>query len=161
MYIREKDKIIGPIIGYKAFNADFTNRYGMKFEVGKLYNSDGEIKFGVKGNGFHFCSCFEDTFRYFDTKQGLILTEVEGSGNIVSYDDEYNGYYDMYASSEIKILRKIERKKIIDMIKKITYADFRIRKVLQTLYLTDEEIEELNPYFEKSINKIYSKKKVN
>ena len=154
-----REKIIGPIIGYKAFNKDFTNRYGMKFEVGKTYNIDGEIKFGVKGNGFHLCSSFEDTFRYFDTEEGFILTEVEANGKIVSYDDEYNGYYDMYAASEIKIIRIIERTEIIEMIKNITYADYRIKKVIDTLYLTDEEINELLPYFEKFLtyNKSYQK----
>ena len=42
---------------YKAFNKDRTNRYGMKFEEGKAYHTDGDIKCGLiyeafNGNGF-------------------------------------------------------------------------------------------------------------
>ena len=25
------------VVGYKAFNKDLTNRYGKKFEIGKIY----------------------------------------------------------------------------------------------------------------------------
>ena len=48
------------------FNDDLTNRYGTKFEVGKTYHANGDIKFGNDGNGFHMCKNIEDTLRYFD-----------------------------------------------------------------------------------------------
>ena len=43
------------IIGYKAFDKGLINRYGTKFEVGKIYIAEGAIKFGNQGNGFHLC----------------------------------------------------------------------------------------------------------
>ena len=47
------------IKGYKCFNKGLINRYGKKFEVGKIYHQDGDIKFGINGNGFHMCSNLE------------------------------------------------------------------------------------------------------
>ena len=94
------------IKGYKAFNADLTNRYGMSFEVGKEYSVDGNAVFGNHGNGFHFCERLEDTLRYFDAINGEVsFAEVVGSGNMVEYSDEFYGYYDMYAATELKVLR--------------------------------------------------------
>ena len=52
-------------IGYKCFNKDMTNRYGVAFLVGGIYSSDKVPKFGNEGHGFHFCKNLEDTFRYF------------------------------------------------------------------------------------------------
>ena len=42
-------------IGYKCFNKDMTNRYGVAFLVGGIYSSDNVPKFGNEGHGFHFC----------------------------------------------------------------------------------------------------------
>ena len=50
----EKNELPEKIIGYKALNSDFTNRYGFKFEIGKTYKIYNEVKFGNDGNGFHF-----------------------------------------------------------------------------------------------------------
>ena len=65
------------VIGYKGFNKDFTNRYGDKFEIGKIYHADSEIKWGNKGNGFHLCTNIEDCFRYVDPNN-LLMTELLG-----------------------------------------------------------------------------------
>ena len=54
------------IRGYKAFNKDMTNRYGVEFKVGSVYEVEGDARFGNDGNGFHFCKRLEDTLRYFD-----------------------------------------------------------------------------------------------
>ena len=53
------------MLGYKCFNENLINRYGTKFEIGKIYHANGNIKFGNKGNGFHLCKNLEDTLRYF------------------------------------------------------------------------------------------------
>lgn len=104
------------IKGYKAFNADLTNRYGIPFEEGKKYSVNGHAVFGNHGNGFHFCERLEDTLRYFDAMDGEVLfAEVVGSGDIVEYSDEYYGYYDMYAATEIEVLRVLTREDIINM----------------------------------------------
>ena len=102
------------VIGYKAFNNNFTNRYGDKFEVGKIYHADGEIKWGNNGNGFHLCSNVEDCFRYVDPDNS-VMTEVVGFGNVKKYDDEYYGYFDMYVCEYMRIIRVVSREEIIKM----------------------------------------------
>ena len=47
----------------KAFNQYLTSRYSQKFEIGKIYEVEGKIKWGSSGNGFHMCSDIEDCFR--------------------------------------------------------------------------------------------------
>ena len=37
-----------------------------KFELYKLYSTEGKIKYGLEGNGYHFCKYLEDTLRYYD-----------------------------------------------------------------------------------------------
>jgi len=117
----EKEELPEKLIGYKAFNSDFTNRYGMKFEIDKIYKVFNEIKFGNYGNGFHFCENFEDTLRYFDAiDDDIIIAKVEATGKIVEYNDEYYGFYNMYCSEKIKVLEIIDRKEIIEMAKKLS-----------------------------------------
>ena len=55
------------MLGYKCFNENLTNRYNTKFEIGKIYHVNGNIKFGNNGNGFHICKNLEDTLRYFNS----------------------------------------------------------------------------------------------
>ena len=49
-------------IAYKAFTKDFAGYGGFKFEVGKEYEAQGEIK--ACGNGFHTCENPFDTLDY-------------------------------------------------------------------------------------------------
>ena len=77
------------IIGYKCFNKGLLNRYGKKFSVGKIYVTDGMLKFGTRGNGFHICKNIEDTFRYFNSlKNDVDVCLVKGSGDFIEYSDE-------------------------------------------------------------------------
>lgn len=127
------------IIGYKCFNNDMTNRYGMKFDVGKIYLTKGIIKFGINGNGFHLCKNIEDTLRYFDAMNNPVnICIVKGSKNIVNYYDEYNGYYDMFAVEQIEILKKLTRKEIIDTA--IDLNDIRIKRFISGYRLNRNEI---------------------
>ena len=72
------------IIGYKCFNKDLLNRYGKKFRLGKIYITEGSIKFGNSGNGFHLCKNMENTFRYFDAmNENVDICKVRASGVIV------------------------------------------------------------------------------
>ena len=142
----EKNELPEKIIGYKALNSDFTNRYGFKFEIGKTYKVYNEVKFGNNGNGFHFCENFEDTLRYFDAiDDDIILTKVEATGKIVEYNDEYYGFYNMYCSEKIKILEIIDRKQIIEMAKKLSsyYELFRFTRFISLYKLTKDEQEYL------------------
>ena len=128
--------------GYKAFNKGLTNRYGRKFEIGKQYSVDGKISFGNNGNGFHFCKNIEDTLRYFDGVDGEVeIVEVIGTGEIVTNEDEYNGFYDMYAAKTITISKKIERKKLVNMFLTTITSELRVVRFIQLFRLTEKEIE--------------------
>ena len=58
--------------GYKAFNKDKTNRYGLPFTEGVTYKVGGDISFGNAGNGFHMCTHLSDVFRYFDAIDDVV-----------------------------------------------------------------------------------------
>lgn len=128
--------------GYKAFNGGLINRYGKKFELGKIYSVDGDVSFGNDGNGFHFCKNIEDTFRYFNAKdEKVVVAEVTGFSDIVTSNDEYNGYYDMYSAKSIRIDRIINRKELIKMfLTKIT-SESRVIRFIQLYRLTEDEIQ--------------------
>ena len=125
------------MFGYKSFNADMTNRYGVKFEVGKTYKTDGPIKFGNNGNGFHMCKNMEDTFRYFDSTN-ISVCKVNGLGKKKKYEDEYYGFYDMYAVEKIEILKLLKRKEILEYMLEL-YPE-RVMRFIQLFKLYDDEI---------------------
>lgn len=128
------------IKGYKAFNPDYTNRYGMKFEEQKIYTIEGPLKFGNKGNGFHFCERLEDTLRYFDAMtEDIKFAEVTSLSEILESFDEHNDYYDMYSARTIRIDRFIPREEIVKMY--FTMPDYRLIRFIQGFRLTKEEIE--------------------
>ena len=125
------------VVGYKAFNKDLTNRYGKKFEVGKIYIAPGIIKFGNNGNGFHLCRNMEDTFRYFDP-ENMTLCEVIGSGEMDEGIDHYYGFYDMYAVERLKVLKELRRLEIIEQGLKLN--EVRAERFVSLFPLTREEI---------------------
>lgn len=138
------------ITGYKCFNKDLTNSYGMQFSVGKIYIASGVIKFGKNSNGFHMCKNIEDTFRYFDAINNEVsVCKVIGSGEIIKCEDEYYGYYDMYSVEQLKIIKKLNRKEIIDIGLNLNYL--RVKRFIQGIKLTQEEI---NIFKEKFVNNI-------
>ena len=127
------------IRGYKCFNGDFTNRYGIKFDVGSCYNVSGSVKFGILGNGFHMCKNLVDVFRYYETSNdNFIVCEVVGSGNYECYNDEYNGFYNMYSVECIEIIRIIDRGELIEMV--INMNEFMIVRFIQLFRMTYDEI---------------------
>lgn len=123
------------IIGYKCFNKDLTNRYGKKFELGKIYIAQGDLK----SNGFHICKNMEDTLRYFDAVNDEIsICEVKGSGDRILKEDEYYGYYEMYIVEKLEILKLLSRE---DIIKKMLKSnEFSVERFLTLFKLTNEEI---------------------
>lgn len=126
------------IKGYKAFNTDITNRYGKKFELGKVYHADGKISWGTEGNGFHFCTNLEDCFRYFDSER-CVMTEIIGYGKMKKYDDEYYDYYDMYVSEYIKIIKLLTREEIINEM--LLVNKNRQNRFFRDFKLTNEEMK--------------------
>lgn len=128
------------IKGYKAFSENRVNRYGYQFNEGKHYRVNGDISFGNYGNGFHFCTNIEDTFRYVDAMNSKVeLAEVIGSGEMVKYNDEYYGYYDMYAASDLDVVRFLSRKEIVEHFL-INANSLAVRRFVSTFKLTEEEI---------------------
>ena len=126
-----------------------TNRYGKTLEVGKAYSTNGEAKFGNDGNGFHFCKNLEDTLRYFDAFNNEVnICYVRGFGDIATYEDEYNGYYDMYSSTNIEILKKLERDEIINYV--INLPEYRVSRFISLFKLTNDEIELFREKFKNS-----------
>ena len=124
--------------GYKAFNCDATNRYGMPFTEGQTYRVEGEISFGNRGNGFHMCTALSDVFRYVNaTEEDVLVAEVTGRGDYAKIDDNYYGYYDMYAFREITIDRFLTRDEIIQ--KMLDSSKHQVNKFLSTCKLRESE----------------------
>ena len=106
------------ILGYKSFDENFKDISGKILEEGKSYHANGKIKYGINSNGYYFAKNLEDTLR-FQLKDNDHLTKpniakVEGFGNIVESFDEYYGYYDLYAASDIKVLNYLTHDEIIN-----------------------------------------------
>jgi len=100
----------------------------------------GAIKFGLNGNGFHLCQRMEDTLRYFDAlHKDVDICEVIDSGEVVESCDEYYGYYDMYAASNLEILKKLSREEIINFA--LSLNSIRLSRFIQGFKLSEEEIK--------------------
>ncbi len=125
------------IVGYKCFNEGLVNRYGKKFELGMKYRVYDEIRF--RENGFHLCTNLEDTLRYFDAMNEKVeIAKVLGFGNIDIYNDEYNGFYDMYAVEYMEIMHVLTRDEIINYA--IHLPVERLRRFISLYRLTKDEI---------------------
>ena len=139
------------IKGYKCFNKNLINRYGIPFEVGKTYSASGDISFGNDGNGFHMCLNLEDTLRYFDGFNSEIdICEVIGDGNFVLFEDNYYGYYDMYSVEKIQIIKKLSREEIID--KMLNSIEFRVIRFIQGYKLSPFELQLFKDRFANNIS---------
>ncbi len=137
--------------GYKCFDKGLTNRYGQQFEIGKLYHCHNEIKFGNDGNGFHVCQRLEDTLRYFDAMHGEVdIAKVICNGKYDSYEDDYNGYYDMYSFEYLLIEKVLTREEIITY--GLNLSAMPIRRFISQFRLTEEEIALFRQKFSNNID---------
>ncbi len=127
--------------GYKALSSNLTNRYGFTYEIGKKYVLNGKLKW--MKNGFHFCTRPEDTLRYINGyNDDFSIVLVDGSGELVLYEDDYYGFYDMYASSEMTIIGIVPRNEIfLDIINSKNY--FRVKRYASLVRLEEYEKEEI------------------
>lgn len=124
--------------GYKCFNKDLTNRYGQKFEVGVLYHCNKDIKFGNDGHGFHMCVHLEDTLRYFDAMNDEVnICKVNCYGKKELYEDNYYGYYDMYATEYMVIEKILTREEIIFYA--LGLEEDRLTRFISLFKLTEKE----------------------
>lgn len=125
---------------YKCFNKGLINKYGYVYKLDTIYHVDKEIKFGNNGHGFHMCERLEDTLRYFNAMEiEPDICLVSGFGKYALYEDEYYGYYDMYAFEYMYIDKLLTRNEVI------TYAlnlpDYRVVRFISLYLLKPEEIE--------------------
>ena len=79
--MNKKDNIIR---GFKGFDKDLKCR-GTKYEIGKDYEQEGEVKCCERG--FHFCENPFDVFRYYSPSDSRYC-EVEGDGNADKANDD-------------------------------------------------------------------------
>ena len=130
---KEKER---KIKGYKAFKKGLINIWDKEFEIGKKYIVDSKHQ----EYNYHFCECLEDVFVFYKESDTQVC-EVIGSGNIIK---NYNEYYDVgiIASSELEIIRVINREEIINFFLSMTgYYPERIKNFLIRFRLTDNEIK--------------------
>ena len=127
-----KDKVIH---GYKSFASDGTN-IALEIMPPGDYHYDGIIKFG--STGYHFAKNLEDTIRYSGTNNPVIA-EVIASGIISEGVDEYYGYYDIYAASDIKIVRYLTRNEILEYALNLNVS--RMKRFITGFELTNEELD--------------------
>lgn len=125
--------------GFKIFNKGLTNRFGKKFEIGKEYHCDGEIKFGNEGHGFHVASRLEDALKYFDNNIDIAYVKCYGKYDEIkdTKENEENDNYDMYSYEYMVIEKVLTREEIIAYILN-TWED-RIIKFIMYFPLTEEE----------------------
>lgn len=131
------------IIGYKGFDKNNCNRYNMLFEENQTYKVEGDMYPGkysqAKMNGYHMCKNLVDVFRFVDAKNdNFSVAKVVGGGKTFEFEDDYNGYYEMYVCSEIYIKRFITREEIISLV--LGCNEFELHKFFMTFKCTPEEI---------------------
>ena len=91
---------------YKVFNSDWTC-LGFKYEIGKSYKIDGELK--ICENGFHACKQLIDCFNYYSFNPENKVAEVELNGKIQETDDKIVG-------EQINIIKELSWHEVLDIV---------------------------------------------
>ena len=105
------------VVGYKALKNGLMTFDGIQLQIGKVYVAKGIIKYGK--NGYHMCKNLEDTLRYVDgINEEINICKVIGFGEIHSYEDEYNGYYDNYVCEKMILTELLTYEQIIEIMKR-------------------------------------------
>lgn len=128
------------IKGYKTFDKGLVNRYGKVFEEGKSYEENVTPKFGNDGRGMHFCKRLEDTLRYFNaTELDVDIAEVTAYGDLAEGEDDYGGFYDMYATNKLRIDHVMTRPEILAIYLKMEPNE-RVKRFIKYFRLDDIEL---------------------
>lgn len=128
------------IKGYKTFDKGLVNRYGKVFIEGASYEEDVTPKFGNDGRGMHFCKRLEDTLRYFNaTEEEVDIAEVTAYGDLAEGEDDYGGFYDMYATNKLRIDHVLTRDEILRMFLKMEPNE-RVKRFIKYFRLDDIEL---------------------
>lgn len=151
------------IIGYKSVDKNYKDISGNILEEKKIYHVDGKIIFGNNGNGYHFAKNLEDTLRYQLKDEDFLtrpnIAKVIGFGDTVESFDEYYGYYELYAASNIKVLKYLKEDEII------TYAlnlrEDRMLRFVSLYRLNSDEIKLFkNKYLSVDLALLYYQMKI-
>ena len=80
-----------------------------------------------------------DVFRYVNAfDEEVQVAAVTGSGDCVVFNDEYEGYYDMYACEKIQIDKFLSRDEVIALMLRAHVFD--VTKFIKTYKMTSNEI---------------------
>lgn len=105
------------IRGYKAFHHGLLNKYGMEFELGKIYCKDAStLKFGESGHGYHLAESLADTFRFFNPIHENDYCEVVASGKILRVDNHLYHSAPMYVAEKLQIVKILSREDILQLV---------------------------------------------
>ena len=151
------------IIGYKSVDKNYKDISGNILEENKIYHVDGKIIFGNGGNGYHFAKKLEDTLRYQLNDDDFLtrpnIAKVIGFGDIVESFDEYYGYYELYAASNIKILKYLKEDEIIAYA--LSLREDRMLRFVSLYRLNSNEIKLLkNKYLSVDLALLYYQMKM-
>jgi len=135
------------IYGYKIFSNDTYWKNNEQIELQKIYMYPDN----KKDDGFHFCKNIEDTFIFFRYTDEASIYQVCGSGNIVTYENDYYGVYDIYAVEKLKILKEITREEIINYFLDFNsnFCSDRLLRFIQLFPLNEDEIKLFSKNFQK------------
>ncbi len=114
----------------------------MEFKEGNVYISNPNIVPGMYNHssmkGFHMSEELSNVFRFFDiSKEGIEIAQVTGFGECRYFEDEYNGYYDMYVCQNIKINKFLTREEYIDII--LHESEIEVMKFIKTFPMNSKE----------------------
>ena len=87
------------MIGYKAFNSDWTCR-GKQYKVGESYHEDNVE---LCEHGMHFCTELNDIFQYYRYSKTMKLAKVKASGTIIGSDNNSK-----HVTSDLKVLEELD-----------------------------------------------------
>lgn len=151
------------IIGYKSVDKNYKDISGNIVEEHKTYHVDGDIIYGNGGNGYHFAKKLEDTLRYQLSDEDFLtrpnIAKVIGFGDIVESFDEYYGYYELYAASNIKILKYLKEDEIIAYA--LSLREDRMLRFVSLYRLNSNEIKLLkNKYLSVDLALLYYQMKI-
>lgn len=158
------------ITGYKAFNIDMTNQYGMKFEEGKTYTISGEVRKGTHGNGYHFAKNLEDSIHFIidDKHDNVVVAKVTGKGNIQTFSTEDKEFDDLYVASSLTVDHIMTREEVIHHMleKNVISAQHFIRKFplnaeeqhsFKTKFSGDIGFQRAMAYYQEGDKEIYNR----
>lgn len=108
------------IYGYKALDKNLCAiaGNGMRFEIGKTYEVDGDL--GSEGdlefyeNGFHFCESLEDTCHYPDPSEQIRFVKIKAYGEVLPGDDDFE--FSKPFCRKIKVVKELSDKEILKIL---------------------------------------------